>query len=78
MATSPRPPVATVRSLVAGLTLAGGALHFAVAPGRSADWRAEGIALAATGAIMMALAAPLHWQYSSSGFAVGTAGASWH
>ena len=64
MATSPRPPVATVRSLVASLTLAGGALHFAVAPGRSADWRAEGIALAATGAIMMALGLAVVFQRS--------------
>jgi hypothetical protein len=47
--------VTSVRGLVASLTLAVGALHLAVAPGRSADWRAEGIALATTGTLMLAL-----------------------
>jgi hypothetical protein len=64
MATSTRPPVATVRSLVASLTLGGGALHFVVAPGRAADWRTEGIALACVGAIMMALGMAVVFQRS--------------
>ncbi|MEY3567456.1 MAG: hypothetical protein RLZ19_1470 [Actinomycetota bacterium] len=55
MSTPSRPPVTSVRGLVASLTLAVGALHLAVAPGRSADWRAEGIALATTGTLMLAL-----------------------
>jgi len=54
--------VATVRGLIGSLTFAGGALHLAVAPGRSADWRAEGITLASTGVVMVAvgLAVVLH------------------
>ncbi len=62
MSSPARPPVATVRGLIGSLTFAGGALHLAVAPGRSADWRAEGITLASTGVVMVAvgLAVVLH------------------
>ena len=46
---------ASARGILAALTTGLGALHLAVAPGRSADWRAEGIALAVTGVVLIAL-----------------------
>lgn len=55
MASTARVPLTTVRGMIASLTVAGGLLHVAVAPGRSADWRAEGIALAVAGVIMVAV-----------------------
>ena len=66
MAPPARPPVATVRSLTGSLTLAVGALHLAVAPGRSADWRAEGIVLAGVGVIMLAVGASIALRASRS------------
>ena len=64
MSSTARPPIATVRGLLASLTVAGGALHLAVAPGRSADWRAEGLALASVGAIMIAVGASVALRVS--------------
>lgn len=68
MTPSPRPPVATIRGLVASLTLADGTLHLAIAPGRSADWRAEGIALAVTGTLLIAFAIAVVLHRSRSFF----------
>ncbi|MFZ9443286.1 MAG: hypothetical protein ACO276_05070 [Ilumatobacteraceae bacterium] len=64
MANPPRPPITTVRGLVASLTVAGGSLHLAVAPGRSADWRAEGVALAIVGVLMMAIGSTVAFRRS--------------
>ncbi len=73
MSSPARPPVTTVRGLVASLTFAGGALHFAVAPGRSADWRAEGIVLAGIGVIMLAVGASIALRASRTFLFAGSA-----
>ena len=57
MSATARPPVASVRGVLSSLTVAVGAMHLAVAPGRSADWRTEGLALASVGVIMLAAGA---------------------
>jgi hypothetical protein len=56
MSPASRPPVSSVRGSLGALTFGVGSLHLAVAPGRAADWRAEGIALAVVGVLTIGLA----------------------
>ena len=50
------PPILGIRGTVAAATLLAGLLHVAVAPGRSDDWAAEGLALGLVGGLQVALA----------------------
>ena len=78
---SPRPPIASPRGVTAGLTFLSGALNIAVAPGRSSDWMAEGLALGTVGGLQVALAFSLNvsssrrlaWSASVVNAAVATA-----
>ena len=45
----------SLRGLLAALVVMTGALHLVIAPGRGADWFAEGLALAMTGVALFAV-----------------------
>ena len=69
---SARPPLASRRGIAGALTLLVGLLNIAVAPGRSHDWFAEGLAIGVVGGLLVALAGAVTLR-SEPAFAFATA-----